>query len=168
MEALHRQVLPFLLRRMKEDVLQDLPPKIIQDYYCELSPLQVCEYHLDIWHNYATLPESKIASVGQIYLPYLSFVFTQPCSFNCMKILQRRKQNKTWKIVWQMMAMGKRRRRDHRMSSRLFSTCEKFVIILRWSWLHHIPNMNASLRSWSYNVHLFMTSITPVNWLLWG
>lgn len=42
MEALHRQVLPFLLRRMKEDVLQDLPPKIIQDYYCTLSPLQVC------------------------------------------------------------------------------------------------------------------------------
>ena len=41
MEALHRQVLPFLLRRMKEDVLQDLPPKIIQDYYCDLSPLQV-------------------------------------------------------------------------------------------------------------------------------
>ena len=41
MESLHKQVLPFLLRRMKEDVLQDLPPKIIQDYHCELSPLQV-------------------------------------------------------------------------------------------------------------------------------
>jgi len=41
LEALHRQVMPFLLRRMKEDVLADLPPKIIQDYYCELGPMQV-------------------------------------------------------------------------------------------------------------------------------
>lgn len=40
MESLHRQVLPFILRRLKEDVLDDLPPKIIQDYYCELSPIQ--------------------------------------------------------------------------------------------------------------------------------
>lgn len=40
LESLHRQVLPFMLRRLKEDVLSDLPPKIIQDYYCELSDLQ--------------------------------------------------------------------------------------------------------------------------------
>ncbi|BGP14619.1 TATA-binding protein-associated factor mot1 [Rhodosporidiobolus nylandii] len=40
LDALHKQVLPFLLRRLKEDVLDDLPPKIIQDYYVELSPLQ--------------------------------------------------------------------------------------------------------------------------------
>ncbi|KAG9295858.1 hypothetical protein G9A89_006597 [Geosiphon pyriformis] len=40
LEALHKQALPFLLRRLKEDVLHDLPPKIIQDYYCELSDLQ--------------------------------------------------------------------------------------------------------------------------------
>jgi len=44
MEALHRQVLPFLLRRLKEDVLADLPPKIIQDRYCSLSPLQIRLY----------------------------------------------------------------------------------------------------------------------------
>lgn len=40
LEALHKQVLPFLLRRLKEDVLKDLPPKIIQDYYCDLSDMQ--------------------------------------------------------------------------------------------------------------------------------
>ena len=40
LEALHKQVLPFLLRRMKQNVLDELPPKIIQDYFCQLSPLQ--------------------------------------------------------------------------------------------------------------------------------
>ncbi|KAJ9089533.1 TATA-binding protein-associated factor mot1 [Entomophthora muscae] len=40
LEALHKQVLPFLLRRLKEDVLDDLPPKIIQDYYCDLGDVQ--------------------------------------------------------------------------------------------------------------------------------
>ena len=44
LEALHKQVLPFLLRRLKEDVLNDLPPKIIQDYYCELSEVQKYMY----------------------------------------------------------------------------------------------------------------------------
>ena len=33
-----------MLRRAKADVLKDLPPKIIQDYYCELSPLQKLLY----------------------------------------------------------------------------------------------------------------------------
>ncbi|KAJ3070374.1 btaf1 RNA polymerase II, B-TFIID transcription factor-associated, 170kDa [Podochytrium sp. JEL0797] len=40
LEALHKQVLPFLMRRMKEDVLDDLPPKIIQDFYVELGDVQ--------------------------------------------------------------------------------------------------------------------------------
>ena len=44
LEALHKQVLPFLLRRVKEDVLQELPPKIVQDHYCELSWLQARLY----------------------------------------------------------------------------------------------------------------------------
>lgn len=39
-EALHKQVLPFLLRRLKDEVLNDLPPKIIQNYYCDPSELQ--------------------------------------------------------------------------------------------------------------------------------
>jgi TATA-binding protein-associated factor len=44
LETLHRQVLPFILRRVKDDVLHDLPPRLIQDYYCDLSPLQVVLY----------------------------------------------------------------------------------------------------------------------------
>ncbi|EDQ86722.1 uncharacterized protein MONBRDRAFT_38338 [Monosiga brevicollis MX1] len=44
LEALHRQVLPFLLRRLKSEVLTELPPKIIQDYPCELTPVQTHLY----------------------------------------------------------------------------------------------------------------------------
>ncbi|KAK9809358.1 hypothetical protein WJX73_008453 [Symbiochloris irregularis] len=40
MDRLHRQVTPFILRRTKEAVLKDLPPKIIQDVLCQPSPLQ--------------------------------------------------------------------------------------------------------------------------------
>uniref|UniRef100_A0A1D1XEI5 TATA-binding protein-associated factor 172 n=1 Tax=Anthurium amnicola TaxID=1678845 RepID=A0A1D1XEI5_9ARAE len=44
MEALHKQVMPFLLRRTKDEVLLDLPEKIIQDRYCDLSPVQLKLY----------------------------------------------------------------------------------------------------------------------------
>ena len=40
LEALHKQVLPFIMRRLKDQVLKELPPKIIQDYYCDLTPAQ--------------------------------------------------------------------------------------------------------------------------------
>ncbi|VDM17468.1 unnamed protein product [Hydatigera taeniaeformis] len=40
LEELHRIVMPFVLRRLKEEVLQDLPPKVIQDYLCTMTPLQ--------------------------------------------------------------------------------------------------------------------------------
>lgn len=43
-EALHRQVLPFVLRRLKDDVLSELPPKIMQDYYCNMTPIQMRLY----------------------------------------------------------------------------------------------------------------------------
>lgn len=39
-EALHRQIAPFVLRRTKDEVLDDLPPKIIQDVLCTMTPLQ--------------------------------------------------------------------------------------------------------------------------------
>ena len=45
LESLHSKVLPFILRRTKDDVLKDLPPKIIQDIYCKLSPLQELIYN---------------------------------------------------------------------------------------------------------------------------
>jgi TATA-binding protein-associated factor len=40
LDRLHKQVLPFVMRRMKGDVLKDLPPKILNDVLCDLSPLQ--------------------------------------------------------------------------------------------------------------------------------
>lgn len=40
LDSLHKQVLPFVLRRTKEQVLDDLPPKIIQARHCPAcSPL---------------------------------------------------------------------------------------------------------------------------------
>ena len=46
MESLHRQVLPFLLRRMKEDVLSDLPPKITQVIWQKIYILKLNPIHL--------------------------------------------------------------------------------------------------------------------------
>ena len=39
-EDLHLRVAPFIMRREKADVLQDLPPKVIQDVHCMPSPEQ--------------------------------------------------------------------------------------------------------------------------------
>ncbi|CAH8594806.1 unnamed protein product [Dicrocoelium dendriticum] len=44
LENLHRLVLPFMLRRLKEDVVDDLPPKIVQDYACEMTEIQAQLY----------------------------------------------------------------------------------------------------------------------------
>jgi TATA-binding protein-associated factor len=40
LEGLHRSLMPFILRRTKGQVLQDLPPKIITDMYCDMGQLQ--------------------------------------------------------------------------------------------------------------------------------
>jgi SNF2 family DNA or RNA helicase len=40
LSRLHSLTLPFILRRCKEEVLQELPPKIVQDYECEMTRKQ--------------------------------------------------------------------------------------------------------------------------------
>ncbi|ONH67166.1 TATA-binding protein-associated factor MOT1 [Cyberlindnera fabianii] len=59
LEALHKQVLPFMLRRLKEEVLSDLPPKIIQDYYCQLGDLQKQLYN-DFAKKQKTIVTSEV------------------------------------------------------------------------------------------------------------
>jgi TATA-binding protein-associated factor len=44
LRSLHKQILPFLLRRTKAIALPDLPPKIIKDIYCPLSKQQKLLY----------------------------------------------------------------------------------------------------------------------------
>lgn len=39
-DQLHKQISPFILRRTKDMVLKDLPSKIIQDIFLDMSPLQ--------------------------------------------------------------------------------------------------------------------------------
>ncbi|KAI8620249.1 hypothetical protein BC830DRAFT_1100132 [Chytriomyces sp. MP71] len=60
LEALHKQVLPFLMRRMKEDVLHDLPPKIIQDFYVELNDVQK-----QLYEDFGKSPNAA-ASISEI------------------------------------------------------------------------------------------------------
>ena len=40
LKDLHRRVMPFIMRRTKDQVLKELPPKIIADYHCEPSDYQ--------------------------------------------------------------------------------------------------------------------------------
>lgn len=79
MEALHRQTLPFILRRVKEDVLKDLPPKITQDYYCDLSPLQTQLYE-DFAAKQSRDGEEAAAQSTHIFqaLQYLKKVCNHP------------------------------------------------------------------------------------------
>uniref|UniRef100_A0A0K0ESJ3 Cnd1 domain-containing protein n=1 Tax=Strongyloides stercoralis TaxID=6248 RepID=A0A0K0ESJ3_STRER len=46
LQKLHKIVLPFILRRMKTNVLDDLPDKTVSDYYCELTDIQRKAYEL--------------------------------------------------------------------------------------------------------------------------
>lgn len=52
---LHELLAPHLLRRVKKDVLQQLPPKMEQMVRVELSPLQREWYRRLLTKNYTTL-----------------------------------------------------------------------------------------------------------------
>lgn len=85
LENLHKLVLPFILRRRKCDVLDDLPPKIIQDYPCLLSPLQSRLYEdfsrtIKDKFSTATSPSGGRRATGafQILL-YLRKLCDHPC-----------------------------------------------------------------------------------------
>uniref|UniRef100_A0A915Q5G0 Uncharacterized protein n=1 Tax=Setaria digitata TaxID=48799 RepID=A0A915Q5G0_9BILA len=44
LERLHKSILPFVMRRLKTDVLEDLPEKIVQDYMCTMTAVQRVVY----------------------------------------------------------------------------------------------------------------------------
>ena len=40
LKSLKKRIAPFILRRTKTEVLKDLPPKVIQDFECEMTEVQ--------------------------------------------------------------------------------------------------------------------------------
>lgn len=44
LDQLHRLILPFVLRRLKSDVLKELPDKVVQDSTCQLTDVQSALY----------------------------------------------------------------------------------------------------------------------------
>lgn len=62
LNVLHKKVLPFILRRLKIDVLKDLPPKIIRDVNVEFGPIQEELYH--------SLGEKSYREEGSVDLEY--------------------------------------------------------------------------------------------------
>ncbi|VDK77763.1 unnamed protein product, partial [Litomosoides sigmodontis] len=53
LERLHKSILPFVMRRLKTDVLEDLPEKIVQDYTCNMTTVQRFVYNhiVDMYHS---------------------------------------------------------------------------------------------------------------------
>lgn len=41
LKSLKKRIAPFILRRTKTEVLKDLPPKVIQDFECEMTETQL-------------------------------------------------------------------------------------------------------------------------------
>lgn len=58
MEALRRKVQPFIMRRMKKDVLSELPPVSEIVYHCQLSDLQ-----RELYHSYAKSAREELSQL---------------------------------------------------------------------------------------------------------
>lgn len=58
LEDLRRKVFPFILRRLKKDVLQDLPPLSEIVYHCHLSDVQ-----RELYHAYATSAREELSAL---------------------------------------------------------------------------------------------------------
>ncbi len=58
LETLKRKVAPFILRRMKQDVLKDLPPVSEIVYHCELTPVQ-----RDLYQSYARSAREELTKL---------------------------------------------------------------------------------------------------------
>jgi SNF2 family DNA or RNA helicase len=56
---IRKRIKPFVLRRLKQDVLKELPEKIIQDYMCEMTPIQKELY--TYWENIYEGPQQADA-----------------------------------------------------------------------------------------------------------
>lgn len=57
-EYLRRKISPFILRRMKEDVLKDLPPVSENIYHCQLSPMQQ-----ELYRSYAESARNELVKL---------------------------------------------------------------------------------------------------------
>jgi SNF2 family DNA or RNA helicase len=60
LEALKRKLSPFILRRMKEDVLEDLPPVSEIVYHCNLTDTQ-----LELYRSYAASAKEELSKLVQ-------------------------------------------------------------------------------------------------------
>jgi SNF2 family DNA or RNA helicase len=62
LNEIRKRIKPFVLRRLKQDVLKELPDKIIQDYMCEMTEVQkeLYKYYDKIYSNTNSLKKTKI------------------------------------------------------------------------------------------------------------
>ena len=66
LKSLKRRIAPFILRRTKEQVLKELPPKVIQDYPCSMPKFQT-QVHLEVEKRFpfaSTVNSKKPAEAG--------------------------------------------------------------------------------------------------------